>query len=452
MLAANPREMRAVYSLAVIDLRQGDYDKARRGFRAFARAQPGNFAARHNLGVAAQALGHWTEAARAYGEALAMDPLAAESRFALARAVTILGRAAEAVAHYRELALSPVHRLRALTLMGVLAPKAADETELEALCEAAWNAAIDVEARTGAFFALGPVLEARGDTEAAFAAFAEGNRLKRETLGERAVAAARLHARSVAIQKARFTAAFAASRDAAASRSNAPIFIVGFPRSGSSLIEQILASHPDVQGMGETGLFGEALARGGGADAYLKAIRQVGWRSRIRFVDKTLENYIHVGEISRLLPKAVVIHASREATDACLACWRQLFSNGGETLYDLAEIGDEYRRVQEMIGHWGAVLPGRLSEVSLETLVASPEAEIRRLVVEVCGLRWNSACLTFWRTPGAVRTASAAQVRRPISADGLGRWRAYAHHLGPLEVALSGARRRQSGPVPGLGP
>jgi hypothetical protein len=138
-----------------------------------------------------------------------------------------------------------------------------------------------------------------------------------------------------------------------------------------------------------------------------------------------------------MFPKAVIILATREPLDACVACWRQLFATGAETLYDLAEIGAEYRRYQTMIEHWRTVLPGRMAEVSLEGLVAAPEREIRRLVVEVCGLSWDSACLRFWQAPGVVRTASAAQVRRPISSEGLGRWRRYERHLGPLRDALA---------------
>ena len=309
--------MRAVYSLAVIDLLQGDYEGARRGFRAFVKAEPGHLAAWHNLGVAAQALGRWSEAERAYRGALAIDPGGAESRFALARVLTALGGAADAIAEYRTLAATEEHCLRALSLLGVLAPQAVADAELATL-QGGGGPAAGAEAKIAAAFALGSVLDARGDAEGAFSAFAEGNRLKRVQLGEAAVATAQGHARSVAIQKARFTSAALAGRDPTASASRAPVSVVGFPRSGSSLIERILAAHPDVQGMGETGLLSATLERGGDARAYAGAVREAGWRDKSRFIDKTLENYLHIGSIHRMFPKAVIIHATRDPTGRLL--------------------------------------------------------------------------------------------------------------------------------------
>ncbi len=340
-----------------------------------------------------------------------------------------------AATHYRALAASAEHRRRALVLLALLAPETINEDELADLRRAAWDAAADQESQISALFALGPVLEGLGDYDSGFEAFRQGNRLKRAALGDQAIAAARAHERSVALQRARFTPALLASRDPAASASKAPIFIVGFPRSGSSLVEQILASHRDVQGMGETGLLSDILDRGGSSAAYLAAIRSLGWKARPHFTDKTLENYLHVGSIHRMFPRAIVIHTVRDPTDTGFACWRQLFASGGETLYDLAEIGAEHRRYQAMMEHWRTVLPGRVVDVTLESLVAAPEPAIRDLV-RVCGLSWDPACARFWRTSGPVRTASAAQVRRPISAGGPGRWRRYEDRLGALRSAL----------------
>ncbi|MHB8528697.1 MAG: tetratricopeptide repeat-containing sulfotransferase family protein [Caulobacteraceae bacterium] len=444
-LETNRDDPRALYSLAVIDLRRGRLAQARRGFAAVARADKAHFAARHNLGVAAQGLGLWAEAERSYGKALALDPDAAESRFALARVLAIQGRTSQAVGQYRILAGAPPSRARALGRLGILAPEAVDDEEFEALRRGARDGAIDGETRILLLFALGQVLESRASDEAAFAAFAEGNRLKREALGGAVAATAQAHARSIAVQKARFTKAFVAGRDPAASVSAAPIFIVGFPRCGSSLIEQILASHRDVQGMGESGALGAVLAGPATAAAYLKAMRDHGLRDKKRFVDKTLENFLHVGSIHRLFPRAVIIHAARDPLDTCLACWRQLFATGAETLYDLVDIGAEYRRYREMMDHWRAVLPGRTTEVRLEALVASPEGEIRRLIQAACGLPWDRACLRFWENARPVRTASAAQVRRPISGQAVGRWRRYEAHLGPLVDHLGSLRTLADG-------
>jgi hypothetical protein len=222
------------------------------------------------------------------------------------------------------------------------------------------------------------------------------------------------------------------------------------PRSGSTLIEQILASHPQVAALGETGWLPALLEAGALLEAapekalvrqlgrrYLDLARGRGWRGSGRFVDKTLENYLHVGAISVMFPRAVILHAVRDAMDTCFSCYRQLFASGAETLYDLGEIGAEYLTYRSVMEHWRRVLPGRVIDVDHEALIADPEARIRSLVTEACGLAWNDACLAFHETPGAVRTASAGQVRRPIFGASLGRWRRYEAQLEPLKAALA---------------
>jgi hypothetical protein len=165
-------------------------------------------------------------------------------------------------------------------------------------------------------------------------------------------------------------------------------------------------------------------------------MRERGWDGSSRFVDKTLENYLHVGAIHLMFPHAVILHAVRDPVDVGFACWRQLFSSGAETLYDLADIGAEYRRYRRLTEHWAAILPERLVEVSYEALVADPGRRIPALVTEAAGLAWDPACLRFFEREGSVATASAAQVRRPIFKEGVQRWRRHAADLGPLLDAL----------------
>jgi hypothetical protein len=222
--------------------------------------------------------------------------------------------------------------------------------------------------------------------------------------------------------------------------SETPIFVIGFPRSGSTLIEQILASHADVQGLGETGALADLSAGGAAplklAERYLEAMRTLGWDGRSRFVDKTLENYVHVGLIAQMFPKAVILHSVRDPVATGFACFRQLFAAGNETLYDLGDITAEYRRYQTLMDHWAGLLPGRVIDVSYEALVADPQANIRRLVTEAAGLPWDEACLRFHEREGAVATASATQVRRPIYASAVDRWRRYEAELAPLIEGL----------------
>ncbi|HZC17968.1 MAG TPA: sulfotransferase, partial [Caulobacteraceae bacterium] len=330
------------------------------------------------------------------------------------------------------------------------------ETELDALRHAASDADAGVAARAGLSFALGEVLEVRGADDEAFAAFAAGNRLKYQALAagppaSRPEAVARDHADSLPRLKAIVTPGFIAAHQGQGNDHARPIFIIGMPRSGSTLIEQILSSHRAVQGMGESPVMAEALEHGGAydpvspktatwirelAETYLAGMRARGWKSGVQLVDKTLESFLHVGMIALMFPRAVVLHGVRDPVDTCLACYRQLFADGNETLYDLGQIGAEYVGYRAVMDHWSAVLPGRVIDVSHETLVADPQAQIRWLVTEACGLDWDPACLGFHRTKRAVRTASVAQVRQPIFTTSLQRWRRYAKHLGPLFEAL----------------
>ena len=441
-----PRDVRAVYSLAVIDIRQGRLDRARRRLETVVDRQPGLAAAQHNLGAVRQQLGDWSGAAQAYERALALRP-APETRAGLALTLAALGRGDEAIVHHRVLASHPTARWAALTRIALIDPAAVTDEELGTIGAAARDPKTEAAARIGLFFALGEVLDARGQADEAFAAYAEGNRMKHASLAGPSAPAAVASANAAASRYVRDHVGpdFFTAHAGRGSGSAAPIFIVGFPRSGSTLIEQILASHRQVQGLGETGVLPALAALGYPKDgpgmgelarAYLHAMQARGWDGRRRFVDKTLENYLHVGLIHVLFPRATILHAIRDPVDTGFACYRQLFTSGNETLYDLADIGAEYTRYRELMAHWAAVLPGGVTEVSYEALVADPGTSIRELVTEAAGLPWDRATLAFHERPGGVGTASASQVRRPIYASSVERWRRHAQGLRPLIAAL----------------
>jgi len=172
------------------------------------------------------------------------------------------------------------------------------------------------------------------------------------------------------------------------------------------------------------------------AATFLAALRDRGWDGTSRFVDKTLENYLHLGLIHVLFPRATILHAVRDPADTGFACYRQLFTAGNETLYDLAEIGAEYRRYRELMAHWSAVLPGRVTDVAYEALVADPASRIPELVTQAAGLPWDAMTLRFHERAGGVGTASASQVRKPIYGTSVQRWRRHAQALQPLIAAL----------------
>ncbi len=446
--AADPDDFRAPISLATIDLQLGRPAQALPRLRRAAALKPDLFDAQHNLGAVAQSLELWDEAAAAYERALALRADAAETRRNLAIVLAILGRVDEAAALHRQLLDDPATSGWALTRLALLRPATVTDVELERLRAAARSADTDAETRIGLLFAEGEVLEQRGENAAAFAAFAAGNRMKRGALKAAGADLAGLvaaHAEAARLVAAQFTPELLQRRQGDGLSTAAPIFIVGMPRSGSTLLEQILASHPQVVALGETAALPPLLERGfpeGHAETralarrYLEAMRARGWRGAGRFVDKTLENYLHVGAIALMFPQAVVLHAVRDPVDTCLSCYRQLFARGAETLYDLAEIGAEYVTYRRVMEHWRAALGGRVIDVDHEALVDDPEGQIRRLVTEACGLPWDDTCLRFHEAARPVRTASSGQVRQPIFTTSLARWRRYEAELGPLMAAL----------------
>jgi hypothetical protein len=450
---ADPQDLRPIYSLALIDIRCGRLESARQRLRLVTARDPNFYPAQQNLGALCQNLNLWQEAADAYSHGLRLNPTAAETHFSLARALTVLGQVAESSACYRALAANPSVRLRALTRLAMLDPAAIDEQDLLALRRAADDPATVPAKRIEAYFALGVSLEHRSADQAAFAAFQAGNRLKHDAL----MAAPDLAARPDALERAhdlaarfvveRFDEAFMQRQLQRGSTSAAPIFVIGMPRSGSSLIEQILSSHPHVQGMGENAALSTVADQGFTeiqraadwrdlAEAYLGSMRQRGWNCAGRFVDKTPENHLRVGMIHLMFPKAVILDSVRDPADTCLSCYRQLFAEGNETLYDLGQIGRAYVRYRRVMEHWDRVLPGRVIRVEHEKLVADTEGQIRWLVGDACKLDWDPVCLRFYEAAGSVRTASAAQVRLPVFSTSIGRWARFAGELEPLLNAL----------------
>jgi tetratricopeptide (TPR) repeat protein len=451
--AADPKDLRPIYSLALIDIRRGRLESARQQLRTVAAQDPTLYPAQQNLGAVCQNLNLWQEAADAYRRALRLNPAAVETHFSLARALTVLGQVGESSACYRALAANPSVRLRALTRLAVLDPAAINEQDLAALQHTADDSATVPATRIEAYFALGMGLEQRSADRAAFAAFKAGNRLKHDALmtspdhKARPDALERAHELAARFVVDRFDEGFLKRRLHGGSTSAAPIFVIGMPRCGSSLIEQILSSHRHVQSMGENAALSTVVDQGFTelqrptnwadlAEAYLGLMRQRGWKGADPFVDKTLENHLRVGMIHLMFPQSVILDSTRDPVDTCLSCYRQLFTQGNETLYDLGQIGRAYVRYRRVMEHWQRVLPGRVIRIEHEKLVADPERQIRRLVSEACKLDWDPACLRFHEAQGSVRTASAAQVRRPMFFTSIGRWARFASELEPLLKAL----------------
>jgi tetratricopeptide (TPR) repeat protein len=469
----HPDVLAAPYFLALMDLETGLLERALKGLRFVTRQDPGSFDAVFALAHAFEELGQWQPAANAYRRAWAIRPESTAARFALAHALEILGKLDEAISLYRGLAELELVRIRALIGIARLKASAITPEENAEMGAAAWDIETPAGTRIGLLFALGEALEASRQYDDAFAAFLEANRLRRDNLIETVdetpdlmiappssrvkanhpdvVAAG--HAETIATAKRIFSPQFLQLHSGKGHDSAAPIFILGMPRSGSTLLEQILSSHGKVAGLGE----GPAVWRTVHgrfpympdkeaeddleffrklAEDYLVRQRAAGWSKAPFLVDKMLGNYITIGMIHLMFPNATILHSVRDPVDTCLACFRQLFRGGNETTYDLRDIGAQYVRYSGMMAHWKSVLPGRVIDVVHEDLVTDPDRKIRWLIQDACKLNWDDNCLRFHQTKRAVRTASVAQVRQPIFRSSVQRWRKYADHLGPLLETL----------------
>ncbi|MDR3512932.1 MAG: sulfotransferase [Caulobacteraceae bacterium] len=473
---SHPEAVDATYFLALLDLIGERPAPALARLLKLARRLPQSFDVWQALAYARRELGQWREAIEASRRALRLRPTNTHEQFELAGALEVVGALDESLAILRDLAGQEGQRLAALARISRLKPDAIGPAEQDEIAAAAGRTEENVEVRISLYYALGEILERQGRYDEAFTAFAAGAGLKRETLTGAIEPAARplfspairtLSPQTVereereliGFMKAVFTPEFMTKHEGQGHHLNTPIFIVGMPRSGSTLLEQILSSHPRVQGLGETGALIQTV-RGEFpiklfapdppghfrklADAYLAAMHDRGWTSSPRFIDKMLYNYPYIGLIHLMFPKAVILHSVRDPVETCLANFRMLFMTGQETSYDLADIGRQYVRYREMMDHWSRLLPGRVIDVSHEALVSDPADRIRWLVSEACGLPWDEACLSFHKTRRAVRTASVAQVRQPIFSTSLQRWRRYEQRLGPLFDALG-----PYAPIPG---
>lgn len=299
-------------------------------------------------------------------------------------------------------------------------------------------------------FALGKALEDEKDYAGAFESYARANAERRSVLPYD-------HAeREQFLERARrlYTSAFFATRRGHGAQADDPIFVVGMPRSGSTLIEQILASHSLVEGtmeLVELLMMARRLERDGDPETLLAGLSAAECRalgeeylqrtkvfrrtSAPRFIDKMPNNFLHTGLIHQILPKARIIDVRRDPMACGFSNFKQHWATGQAFSYDLRDIGRFYRAYVDLMAHFDAVLPGRVHRVIYEDLVADPEAETRRLLA-ACGLPFEEGCLRFFENNRAVRTPSSEQVRRPVNREGLDGWRPFEPWLGPLKEAL----------------
>lgn len=464
-IAAGGRDAGLFNSHALAMTALARYPEAVDSARRAAALKPDRAELQINLGNALRRADRAEEALQAYRRAIALNPQHASARIGLGNAQAALGDSDAAAAAYRAALARQPDSVRAfyhLALTAKVSADAADTVTVERFRRRTEDAALPDGDAVLLHNALGFLADRRGDHETAFAHFAAFNR-----------AAARRHAAQgrrfdPAAHEAFVDALIAAFPGTAfpgtAATDAAPqpgggeraVFIVGMPRSGTTLVEQIVASHSQVAGGGELPHLpalvsqipdypaGTARLPPGRLHAlaadYLKKLDAVDPEAR-HVTDKLPLNLLHLGLIARLLPAATVIHCRRDPRDSGLSCYFHNFANGHDFTCELAHIGAFYRGVERLMAHWRRTTPLRLIEVGYEDLVEAPEPAVRA-VIAALGLPWEDGCLRYRETRRSVGSASQLQVRQAIGRGAVGRWRRYRAHLQPLLAALEGTARK----------
>ena len=447
-LAINPNNAEALNIFGLTLQRLKRFTEALASFDRAIAIKPDFVDALTNRGTALQELGRFEEAFREFDRALALRPDFAEARFNKGLLCLMLGQQDEARDAFETgINLSPRKSDFYLSL-SMCKGFAADDPLIPTMENLERDETLDVEERIKLGFALGKVLRDIGHFDRAFSQVFRANKLKRARVAYNESAALAFFEYLPAI----FSSTRMAEKSGTGDSSQLPVFVIGLPRSGTTLVEQILASHSRVFAAGEIddfkvaisetfrgfpqnleGVSAEQLAKLG--RRYLDTLRVLAPRAE-RATDKSTQNWPFIGLIHLALPNARIVHVHRDPVDTCLSSFFTLFAEGHVQTYDLSELGHYYRAYATLMAHWRSVLPaGIMLDVQYEELVADFENQARRIVVH-CGLEWDEACLTFQKANRAVKTASAFQVRQPLYSSSVDLSRRYLPLLQPLLDAL----------------
>jgi tetratricopeptide (TPR) repeat protein len=424
-------------------------------YERFAAIRPDLAEAENKVGVTLYALNREVEAISHFTKAIAIKPDYADAHGNLGLALESLGRIEESTRSFEKAIEHAPTVIWFYRWLFHSKNAVAGDQHVTALIELAERAtSLPRREQIELQFAAGKVFADLKQYDVSFRHLQNGNALKRKEIE---YDESRILWTFDRLQTL-FTPEFMRSREALGHRSAEPIFILGMPRSGSTLVEQVLASHPRVFGAGEVNDFNQAVAHLAGAlckdvqfpeqlgmlagkdlaqlgSRYLAGIRNIAANAE-RVTDKSLSNFRFAGLIHLALPKARIIHTRRDPVDTCVSCFSTLFARGQHFTYDLGELGRYYRAYERLMDHWRAVLPhGVMLEVQYEELVANFEDQARRVIAH-CGLDWDDACFDFHRTERPVKSASAPQVYQPLYNTSVGRGRFYGDSLRPLLEAL----------------
>jgi tetratricopeptide (TPR) repeat protein len=455
-IAPDHRAAREDYAAVLIEVHK--HREARLQLELLLRQHPENRRFKILYAATAAGLGEHERAVDLYRALLQGGPEDAETHLSIAHAQKTLGRREQAIESYRRAAACRPSFGDAYWSLANLKTYRFSEAELTRLRAAESTAMSDVD-RYHLCFALGKGLEDRGEFAEAFEWYARGNALKRAESNYRPDIIENNTRQQIAV----CTRDFFRARSDWGLDSPGPIFIVGLPRSGSTLIEQILASHSQVEGTQELPtvqqIVQDLLGRDPDLDhpryprilaemsaedfrmrgaQYLEETRPYRAQAVPFFIDKMPNNFRHLGLIHLMLPNARIIDARREPMACCFSNLKQLFARGQEFTYSIEDIARYYRTYLELMRHWDSVLPGRVLRIQHEDVVQDLEGSVRRMLA-FCGLEFEPACVEFHKTARSVRTASAEQVRRPLNRDGLDQWKHFEPWLSPLRDALGDA-------------
>jgi len=450
-LAIRPDHANAYQNMGNAYLKLEQAELAAEAYRKCLAIVPQHFRVQYSLGNALARMGRLEDAIAAYETALELNPGFAEAHHGIGNALQQLGKIDEAGKHFE----------KALVLRPDFAPaydalsrqkKFDDEGEgAESLEKLLTQQHLPVGERCSAHFALGRIYEGQGEYDRSFENYRRGNELMREDFDPKK------HADFVNELIETFSPELFEKCKGMGDPSDKPIFIVGMIRSGTTLVEQIISSHPKVFGAGELDdiknvarampqllkskkTFPRCLEDAApaeirqGAKQYLAAIAKMS-EGEPYVTDKMPGNFFHAGLIRILFPNAHIIHTMRNPLDNCLSAYFNKFQTGQQFSYDLGYLGKYYREYARLMAHWRKALPPPFLEVQYEDLVANQE-EVSRRIIAFCGLDWDDRCLEFHKNERPIRTASSWQVRQPMYSSSVDRWRHYVKNLAPLIAAL----------------
>jgi tetratricopeptide (TPR) repeat protein len=453
VLAPNYDAARYEYALAL--LQRHKHVRAREEIEKLLRTDPDNRVYRTTHATICTGFGDYSQALPLYREILAETPQDPELHLSIAHALKTLGRTPEAIESYRAAAEVRPSFGEAYWSLANLKTYRFTDVEIARMQGEEAAARIQLKDRYHLCFALGKALEDRGEYAESFTYYERGNALKKTECRYRP----EVLERNAHLQASLCTREFFSARQGFGSPDRSPIFIVGLPRSGSTLIEQILASHSRVEGTMEladiprlaqelqgresanaTPRYPDVLAElseqdcKGFAEKYLADTRV--YRTGMPFfIDKMPNNFRHLALIHLILPDARIIDARREPLACCFSNFKQLFASGQQFTYGIDDIARYYRMYVKLMAHWDDALPGKILRVHHEDVVADLEGNVRR-ILEFCELEFEPGCVEFHKTQRRVHTASSEQVRQPIYRDGIDQWRHFEPWLGPLKEAL----------------